>query len=335
MGKNTKIAVAAILALTIAGCSSDGETSTQPQGSTQAINPTNGSPTPTQTPAAQAPTGTQAFNNPVVPPGGVPKVTPATPNLIQPTNATERVGVVTRGRVDPFGQIIAAPVPTVPSNPPAPRRVPVVPPLPAPRVIARNPNSFVRATTPTIDIPPRRRAVISASTIPVLPRFRNKTTTNKTNIAATVRKPTKPIKIAALPPVRRSVAIGVPNKMPPVVRTPDLGPLAAPPMQPDMARAVLVTGVIQVGTEPQAIIKVPNEPTSRYVQAGQRLANGVLVKRIEMNEGSDPVVILEQYGMEVAKMVGEGAANASQPTGNAPTPVSATPSQNSVPFGAT
>ncbi|NJL10818.1 MAG: hypothetical protein HC908_13385, partial [Calothrix sp. SM1_7_51] len=95
------------------------------------------------------------------------------------------------------------------------------------------------------------------------------------------------------------------------------------------------TGIIQVGAEPQAIIKVPLEPTSRYVQAGQRLANGVLVKRIEMNEGSDPVVILEQYGMEVAKMVGSGATNGSQPTANAPTPVSTTPSQTSVPFGAT
>jgi hypothetical protein len=90
-----------------------------------------------------------------------------------------------------------------------------------------------------------------------------------------------------------------------------------------------------VGSEPQAIIKVPNEPTSRYVQAGQRLANGLLVKRIEMNEGSNPTVILEQYGMEVARMVGEGV-NSTQPataaTGN---PVSAAPiPQNPVPTGA-
>ena len=60
-----------------------------------------------------------------------------------------------------------------------------------------------------------------------------------------------------------------------------------------------------IGQKPQAIIKVPTEDTSRYVQAGQRLASGLLIKRIEMNEGSNPIVIIEQYGIEVAIMVGE------------------------------
>jgi hypothetical protein len=32
--------------------------------------------------------------------------------------------------------------------------------------------------------------------------------------------------------------------------------------------------------------------------------NGVLVKRIEMSQGANPTVILEQYGIEVAKQVG-------------------------------
>lgn len=108
-----------------------------------------------------------------------------------------------------------------------------------------------------------------------------------------------------------------------------------PPVQPELARAVLVTGVVLIGQEPQAIIKVPNEPTSRYVQAGQRLANGVLVKRIEMNEGSNPVVILEQYGMEVARTVGESPINVASPTTTPENPVSVTtPSQNSVSTGA-
>jgi len=79
------------------------------------------------------------------------------------------------------------------------------------------------------------------------------------------------------------------------------------PAQPELARGVVVTGVVLISQEPQAIIKVPDEPTSRYVQAGQRLADGVLIKRIEMNQGYNPIVILEQYGIEVAKMVGEGA----------------------------
>jgi hypothetical protein len=64
--------------------------------------------------------------------------------------------------------------------------------------------------------------------------------------------------------------------------------------------------VVKVGNETQVIVKVPNEPTSRYVKIGQRLSNGqVLVKRVDLKEGADPVVILEQNGVEVAKAVGE------------------------------
>ncbi|UZQ53187.1 hypothetical protein OOK60_11760 [Trichothermofontia sichuanensis B231] len=83
----------------------------------------------------------------------------------------------------------------------------------------------------------------------------------------------------------------------------------APPVpQPDLARAVEVTGVVQVGDVPRAIIQAPNEATSRYVMAGQRVANGrVLVKRIDANQFPGPVVVLEENGIEVIKAVGEGA----------------------------
>lgn len=83
-----------------------------------------------------------------------------------------------------------------------------------------------------------------------------------------------------------------------------------PPLpDPALAKAVQVTGVIVVGGVPQAIIQAPNEATSRYVQVGQRISNGqVLVKRIEMNSGSDPIVILEQNGVEVARAVGSPTA---------------------------
>ncbi|MEB3359111.1 MAG: hypothetical protein VKK04_20460 [Synechococcales bacterium] len=76
-----------------------------------------------------------------------------------------------------------------------------------------------------------------------------------------------------------------------------------PPPQPEIARAVEVTGVVQIGSVPYAILQAPNEPHSRYVRAGQRLSNGqVLVKRIEM--GVEPVVILEQFGIEVVRNIG-------------------------------
>jgi hypothetical protein len=90
---------------------------------------------------------------------------------------------------------------------------------------------------------------------------------------------------------------------------------ALPPIpDPTLAKSVFVTGVIVVAGVPQAIIQAPNEATSRYVQAGQRISNGqVLVKRIEMNNGSDPIVILEQNGIEVARAVGSPPANPNAP----------------------
>ncbi|HEY9877227.1 MAG TPA: hypothetical protein V6D29_02165 [Leptolyngbyaceae cyanobacterium] len=79
-----------------------------------------------------------------------------------------------------------------------------------------------------------------------------------------------------------------------------------PPLpQPQVASAVAVTGVVRVGGETYAIIQAPGEPTSRYVRAGQRLANGqVLVKRIEARGGTEPIVILEENGIEVSRPVG-------------------------------
>ena len=66
------------------------------------------------------------------------------------------------------------------------------------------------------------------------------------------------------------------------------------------------------------IVKVPNEPTSRYVKIGQRLSNGqVLVKRVDLKQGADPIVILEENGVEVAKAVGEKPPTREQQPANA------------------
>jgi hypothetical protein len=89
-----------------------------------------------------------------------------------------------------------------------------------------------------------------------------------------------------------------------------LAPLPALP-EPKLAQAVEVTGVVTIGGITQAIIKAPNEPTGRHVEVGQRLSNGqVLVKRIEANSGSDPIVVFEENGQEVSRGVGEKSAPA-------------------------
>jgi hypothetical protein len=87
------------------------------------------------------------------------------------------------------------------------------------------------------------------------------------------------------------------------VELPPIEPLPALP-EPSLAQGTVVTGVVRIGNENFAIVQSPTDGTSQYVRAGQRLANGqVLVKRIEV-QGSTPVVILEQNGIEVAQPVG-------------------------------
>jgi hypothetical protein len=92
--------------------------------------------------------------------------------------------------------------------------------------------------------------------------------------------------------------------LPDIPRLPRPMPSALAP-QADLARAVSVSGVVQIGSIVYAIVDAPDEPSSRYVQVGQRLSNGeIIVRRIDMN-GSDSSVILEQSGMQVVRRVGD------------------------------
>lgn len=123
--------------------------------------------------------------------------------------------------------------------------------------------------------------------------------------APTSPRPTAPSSVANAP---RSSAAPTKPSIKPGLKAPKAPAIAAlPPLpEPTLAKSVEVTGVIIVAGVPIAIVQAPEEPTSRYVQAGQRLSNGkILVKRIEMNGGSEPVVILEQNGVEVARTVGD------------------------------
>jgi len=76
--------------------------------------------------------------------------------------------------------------------------------------------------------------------------------------------------------------------------------------QPDLARQVVINGVVEIDGQPQIILKAPNEPYSRYVKTGQYLSNGkVLVKKVKMSAEGAPIVILQEAGMEVVKTVGD------------------------------
>jgi hypothetical protein len=72
----------------------------------------------------------------------------------------------------------------------------------------------------------------------------------------------------------------------------------------EVARAVEVSGVTNIGGTVRAIVKEPNETITRSVSEGDYLAKGaVLVKRIQIDSDQEPSVILEQNGVEVIKPV--------------------------------
>ena len=72
--------------------------------------------------------------------------------------------------------------------------------------------------------------------------------------------------------------------------------------QPTTARAVRVSGVVQIGGSPYAIVQAPND-VERYVRPGESVAGGrVIVKRID-TRSVEPRVILVENGIEVERLV--------------------------------
>ncbi len=74
---------------------------------------------------------------------------------------------------------------------------------------------------------------------------------------------------------------------------------------PKDAKAVLVSGVMQIDGDNVAIVKTPEYDYSYPIRQGNYIANGlVLVKNID-SLGPEPVVVFEQYGQEVIRRVGQ------------------------------
>ncbi|WP_439566477.1 hypothetical protein [Gloeocapsopsis crepidinum] len=237
---------------------------------------------PQQAPAPAA----EPFTKPTVAPQSPTVVVPS-PVLIQPTNGNQRAQQVQTGREDPFAGLFLRTAPRtsqVASQPSTPSSTPAPsPPAPSPAGNGGSAGSE-QNTTPNGGSQPGGGANSNG---------------NNGN-----------------PPIAQEDSIPFPP--------PDEGsfppPLPSIP-EPELARKVAVSGVVQIGEQLQAIVQVPNEGTSRYVRVGQRLSNGeILVKRIEMSPGIEPVVILEQYGVEVSKAIGEQTAESDATDATTPSP---------------
>ncbi|MFE1746920.1 hypothetical protein [Coleofasciculus sp. H7-2] len=303
MRQHSWIAFLGMLALLAGGCSQGEDTAVAPSPS---ISPAPSVPTASPT-AQPTPVGKSTFSNPTI--AQKPASVPGLSGLIPSTNSDVRLREIQKGRQDPFALVPLKPIVEVTPNETGSGSPP--PPFPAPGL------------APPQGLAPGRRIPVPPPLPLVRPSRTSRTTGGGGNAGSrAIAGGRTTIRPATAPNGRNGVTAGRRNATPPgnrngiapgsriatAPRIPAPAPLLPklPPLpEPNLARSVEVTGVVQVGGEPQAIVKVPNEP-SRYVGVGQRLSNGqVLVKRIEVNNGASPVVILEQYGREIARRVGE------------------------------
>ncbi len=224
--------------------------------------------------------GEEEFAEPLVP--VAPQLSPiARADLIQSTDPNERIQQINDGRTDPFAVVPTPPAPQVVAPPPP---VPAGPPAP----VAGQPQPGAPGPGAPGPGAPGGPVATAPGTTPGAPG-----TTTPGTPGATPGGPGQP----AAPPA--------------------LAPL--PPLpQPTQAVAVQVSGVMTIGNQNFAVVQTP--AGSQYVRAGQRIANGqVLVKRIDVR-GSDPVVVLEENGIEVSRPVGAAPVSEEVAVNGTPSP---------------
>jgi len=314
MRRQTLFALAGSIAIAIAGCGDSGtETASSP------------SPSPTISPAPAASPSPAAGQNPAQ--RQQPFAQPLTaqgspPGLIKSTNADERVQQVQKNIRNnrAAGTTPAAPLnartnpfAAVPLQVSAPAQIrEVVPDLPTPPTAQTSP--FTAFPPPPVSLrPPTTRRPITRPTAPrrgASPAPPRRTTTPSPP-GGTASRPTTTPPRPSLPPTanRPPLASRPTAPTPPTGVSPNA--TAAVPTRPSTPQAdsIVVSGVVQVNGQVYAIIQESAGFPSTYVRVGQRLANGaVVVKRINITPGGEPTVVLEQNGVEVTKVVGEGAA---------------------------
>jgi hypothetical protein len=209
---------------------------------------------------------------------------PQTPASVAPTFADPLVNPATKP--------IARPVPGLlqPTN--AATRIPgivtgrrdpfaVVPGSQMPLVISSRPASSRVAVSPL----PRNITKLPPQSIPSV------------GVVPSLSLP--PIAVGAYPNSLPNLSPMPPGSLPPVTIP------VAPPSRTSVADAIAVNGVVQVGGKWTVIVKEPSATSSRHVAVGEYLENGkVLVKRIVAAGSADPVVVLQQNGVEIRKSLG-------------------------------
>ncbi len=267
--------------------------------------------------------------------------------LIPATDADSWTKTVSKGRIDPFAMMTLQPIeivnkidPLAPSdvanNKPSTKPTDTnqtkasgsEKPLPAIKVgaqITKNSPRIatIKPTTPS-NTGGQDRRNIDISQIPrsgidrKLPKITValKPTGGSTN-SESVRRPITAIKPAVTPSLSRPNIVIKPLPQP-LKTNPDPGVNSIAPTKPEpqLARTIGISGVIEVGGKTQVIVKIPNESFSRYVEVGDFIYDGkIKVKRVEGEQTLSPIVILEEVGVEITRKVGDlpGAATPASP----------------------
>jgi hypothetical protein len=320
------------LAMLITSCGGDGGKPATPATSPSAATSPAAAPAaavPTATPAT-APKPAVAAKAPTVPATATAKKTVSVDvaaGLIPPTDGESWAKTVAKGRPDPFASLALQPIEVAEKEP----LDGTIKPQKTSTKIASNPNlpavkSGVNKPLPTIKVATKP---ILTTTVFGKPKTASKGGTsiatskigsspisgvNKALPKIKVGIPsTKPSKTPAATKVAknnvlRPVSIGATTSKTPGVTTiaTKAAPVAAKPLQ---AMAMDVTGVIEVAGRTQVIVKLPSESFSRYIDVGERIANGkVLVKRVEGQQSLSPTVVLEEVGVEVPRKIGDKSA---------------------------
>jgi hypothetical protein len=230
--------------------------------------------------------------------------------LLPGSDSDSVVRSTTKGRTDPFSGVVLNTTTETKTT----RTTQATPSITQPTKIASSSISTTKITT----ITPKAIPTTIATSSPRKPG----SSLGIASAAATLAKKTaEPVKLSnvnpwskptintiAIKPVN-TPGISTPAAKPiPEIATRDIPPAIAPaPIpQPNLARAIGVSGVSQVNGQTQVIVKLPTESFSRYVSVGERLMDGkVLVKRVQEFSGASPVVILEEVGIEVPRKIGD------------------------------
>jgi hypothetical protein len=327
------------LAIFMSGCGDSQPAATPAASPTAAASPAPSPAAPAPTATVPAPATPAATTPAVAAKPGTPGVKPVSVDvaagLIPPTNGETWAKTVAKGRTDPFATLALQPIevaekdsfgqsgkpqpatgkiatnasPTIKNASPAIKSG-VNSPLPRIKIAKVTSNTPIASKgTTTAEPSIARYGDTSISSIPRTGINRNLPKITVAIKPSNISKSSTATKTATNSNVLRPVNIG--SNSTPTPRPTDIA--ARSPQSAEQvlqAKAVEVSGLIEVEGKTQVIVKLPNESFSRYINVGDRIANSnIIVKRIEDRGTISPTIVLSEGGTEVSHKIGEKPAS--------------------------